>query len=171
MSFIESRDSVLAPMAAGMPGLAIGSDASLAMLAAEAAPGATAGASATPRAAPSEPRKPGAARVEVPAAAKPAATVDMQSVQRGVVFPAKDSTATVAHAGKPVSREALFEWVWPDTLPTDDVLTQAVTQLRKAFADDRERPRYIEAFLGSIAWNVVERRLMPAAGGAAGQRP
>ena len=34
-----------------------------------------------------------------------------------------------------------------------------------------ERPRYIEAFLGSIAWNVVERRLMPAAGGAAGQRP
>lgn len=102
MSFIESRDSVLAPMAASMPGLAIGSDASLAMLAAEAAPGATAGASATPRAAPSEPRKPGAARVEVPAAAKPAATVDMQSVQRGVVFPAKDSTATVAHAGKPV---------------------------------------------------------------------
>jgi DNA-binding winged helix-turn-helix (wHTH) protein/Tol biopolymer transport system component len=52
--------------------------------------------------------------------------------------------ALVAHAGKPVSREALFEWVWPDTLPTDDVLTQAVTQLRKAFADDRERPRYIE---------------------------
>ena len=34
-----------------------------------------------------------------------------------------------------------------------------------------ERPRYIEAFLGSVAWNVVERRLMPAAGGAAGQRP
>ncbi len=52
--------------------------------------------------------------------------------------------ALVAHAGKPVSREALFEWVWPDTLPTDDVLTQAVTQLRKAFGDDRERPRYIE---------------------------
>ena len=50
----------------------------------------------------------------------------------------------VTHAGKPVSRETLFEWVWPDTLPTDDVLTQAVTQLRKALGDDRDRPRYIE---------------------------
>ena len=50
----------------------------------------------------------------------------------------------IAHAGKPVSREALLEWVWPDTLPTDDVLTQAVTQLRKALGDDRDRPRYIE---------------------------
>ena len=43
-----------------------------------------------------------------------------------------------------VSREALFERVWPDTMPTDDVLTQAVAQLRKAFADDRDAPRYIE---------------------------
>src|SRR5690606_8754500 len=30
-----------------------------------------------------------------------------------------------------VTREALFERVWPHTMPTDDVLTQAVTQLRK----------------------------------------
>lgn len=50
----------------------------------------------------------------------------------------------VAHAGRPVSREALLEWVWPDTLPTDDVITQAITQLRKALGDDREHPRYIE---------------------------
>lgn len=50
----------------------------------------------------------------------------------------------VAHAGRPVGREALLEWVWPDTLPTDDVVTQAITQLRKALGDDRERPRYIE---------------------------
>lgn len=50
----------------------------------------------------------------------------------------------VAHAGRPVSREALLEWVWPDTLPTDDVVTQAITQLRKALGDDREHPRYIE---------------------------
>lgn len=50
----------------------------------------------------------------------------------------------VAHAGKVVSREALLEWVWADTLPTDDVLTQAITLLRKAFADDRDAPRYLE---------------------------
>lgn len=38
--------------------------------------------------------------------------------------------------GEVLTRAALFERVWPDTLPTDDVLTQAVTQLRKAFGAD-----------------------------------
>lgn len=67
----------------------------------------------------------------------------------------------VAHAGRPVSREALLEWVWPDTLPTDDVLTQAITQLRRALGDDRERPRYIETLakqgyrlIAPVAWIV-----------------
>jgi len=50
----------------------------------------------------------------------------------------------VAHRGRVLSREALIEWVWPDTLPTDDVLTQAIAQLRKAFCDDRDAPRYVE---------------------------
>ncbi|MBL8262464.1 MAG: PD40 domain-containing protein [Xanthomonadaceae bacterium] len=78
--------------------------------------------------------------------------------------------ALVAHAGKPVSREALFEWVWPDTLPTDDVLTQAVTQLRKAFGDDRERPRYIETIakqgyrlVAPVAWVLDEASEDPLA--------
>jgi DNA-binding winged helix-turn-helix (wHTH) protein/Tol biopolymer transport system component len=52
----------------------------------------------------------------------------------------------VAHANKLVSREALLEWVWPDTLPGDDVVTQAITQLRRALGDDREQSRYIETF-------------------------
>ncbi|WP_434934111.1 winged helix-turn-helix domain-containing protein [Luteimonas sp. SDU101] len=50
----------------------------------------------------------------------------------------------VERSGSVVTREALFEQVWPDTMPTDDVLTQAITQLRKAFGDDRDAPRYIE---------------------------
>jgi Tol biopolymer transport system component/DNA-binding winged helix-turn-helix (wHTH) protein len=50
----------------------------------------------------------------------------------------------VSHQGRVVSREALLEWVWPDTMPTDDVLTQAITQLRKAFGDDRDAPKYLE---------------------------
>ena len=65
----------------------------------------------------------------------------------------------VAHHGKVVSREALLEWVWSDTLPSDDVLTQAVTQLRKAFGDERESPRYLETIakggyrlLADVAW-------------------
>jgi len=52
--------------------------------------------------------------------------------------------ALAGQQGKVVSREALLEWVWPDTLPTDDVLTQAIGQLRKAFGDDRDSPRYLE---------------------------
>ena len=43
-----------------------------------------------------------------------------------------------------VSRDALLAEVWPDTLPTDDVITQAITQLRKAFGQERGDPRYIE---------------------------
>ena len=50
----------------------------------------------------------------------------------------------VSQQGKVVSREALIEWVWADTMPSDDVLTQAITQLRKAFCDDRDSPRYVE---------------------------
>ncbi|MGH8081439.1 MAG: winged helix-turn-helix domain-containing protein [Lysobacter sp.] len=50
----------------------------------------------------------------------------------------------VDHADRVVSRDALLAEVWPDTLPTDDVVTQAITQLRKAFDEDRGNPRYIE---------------------------
>lgn len=71
--------------------------------------------------------------------------------------------ALVANANKLVSREALLEWVWPDTLPTDDVVTQAITQLRKALGDDRDRPRYIETLakqgyrlVAPVEWLVDE---------------
>lgn len=37
-------------------------------------------------------------------------------------------------AGEVVTREQLLAEVWPDTMPTNDVVTQAVTQLRKALA-------------------------------------
>jgi Tol biopolymer transport system component/DNA-binding winged helix-turn-helix (wHTH) protein len=50
----------------------------------------------------------------------------------------------VAHQGKVVSRVAILEWVWAGTLPSDDVLTQAIAQLRKAFGDDRGTPHYLE---------------------------
>jgi Tol biopolymer transport system component/DNA-binding winged helix-turn-helix (wHTH) protein len=47
--------------------------------------------------------------------------------------------------GAVVTRDELFAEVWPDTLPTNDVLTQAITQLRKAFArDDDAGGVYIE---------------------------
>lgn len=55
----------------------------------------------------------------------------------------------VENAGRVVSRDALIARVWPDTLPTDDVLTQAVTQLRKAFGEQRGSTRYIETIAKS----------------------
>jgi Tol biopolymer transport system component/DNA-binding winged helix-turn-helix (wHTH) protein len=74
----------------------------------------------------------------------------------------------VENAGKVVSRDALLAEVWPDTLPTDDVITQAITQLRKAFGQERGDPRYIETIakngyrlLAPVEW------LSPTAGATA----
>ena len=87
--------------------------------------------------------------------------------------------ALVANANKLVSREALLEWVWPDTLPTDDVVTQAITQLRKALGDDRDRPRYIETLakqgyrlVAPVEWLVDEAQpsALPAPAAAPGSR-
>lgn len=50
----------------------------------------------------------------------------------------------IEQVGRVVSREALLAQVWPETLPSNDVVTQAITQLRKAFDDERGNPRYIE---------------------------
>ena len=55
--------------------------------------------------------------------------------------------ALAAEPGRVLSREELFARVWPDTMPGNDVLTQAITQLRKAFSGDGrdpERQAYIE---------------------------
>lgn len=78
----------------------------------------------------------------------------------------------VERGGSVVARETLFQQVWPDTMPTDDVLTQAITQLRKAFGDDRDAPRYIETIaktgyrlLAPTAWldeAVGDEAMQPA---------
>jgi len=76
--------------------------------------------------------------------------------------------ALVAHAGRVVSREALLEWVWPDTMPSDDVVTQAITQLRKALGDERDHPRYIETIakqgyrlVAPIEWLIEDAATAP----------
>ncbi|MGY0799677.1 winged helix-turn-helix domain-containing protein [Lysobacter sp. A286] len=79
----------------------------------------------------------------------------------------------VANAGKVVSRDALLAQVWPDTLPGDDVVTQAITLLRKAFNELRESPQYIETIaksgyrlLAEVEWldDSVETATAPAPG-------
>lgn len=61
--------------------------------------------------------------------------------------------------GAVVGRNELLAEVWRDTLPTDDVLTQAITQLRKAFGAGRvgteAGKRYIETIAkGGYRLNV-----------------
>ncbi|MEN5060180.1 winged helix-turn-helix domain-containing protein [Luteimonas sp. TWI1416] len=56
-------------------------------------------------------------------------------------------------SGAVFSRNDLLAEAWPDTMPTDDVLTQAITQLRKAFGHGDigadEGRRYIETIAKS----------------------
>ncbi len=49
-----------------------------------------------------------------------------------------------ANAGRTVSREQLFQAVWPDVVVSDDTLTQAIIKLRKALGDSARNPRYIQ---------------------------
>jgi DNA-binding winged helix-turn-helix (wHTH) protein len=48
------------------------------------------------------------------------------------------------HAGNVVANERLMQSVWGDTFVTDEVLTNAIWELRKAFGDDARRLRVIQ---------------------------
>lgn len=77
--------------------------------------------------------------------------------------------ALARQPGRVVSREALLDEVWPDTLPTNDVVTQAVTQLRKAFGEQRGDARYIETISKNgyrLLAPVTAEGAAPAAGSA-----
>lgn len=82
--------------------------------------------------------------------------------------------ALIEQGGRVVSRDALMAQVWAGTLPTDDVVTQAITQLRKAFDDERGNPRYIETIakfgyrlLAPVEWLDQPASTEPQAAGAA----
>lgn len=49
-----------------------------------------------------------------------------------------------AAAGEVVSRDRIFDEVWPDQAVTDDVLTHSIAELRKAFGDSARDSRVIE---------------------------
>jgi TolB-like protein len=49
-----------------------------------------------------------------------------------------------AHAGQVVAKERLIQTVWPDAFVTDDVLTRAISELRRVFGDDAKEPRFIQ---------------------------
>ena len=43
-----------------------------------------------------------------------------------------------------VSKEEIFQAVWAGTFVTDNALTRAIVQIRKAIGDDPRQPRYLE---------------------------
>ena len=49
-----------------------------------------------------------------------------------------------ARAGQMVSKDRLLHAAWADTAVTDDVLTRAISELRRLFDDDPKQPRVIE---------------------------
>lgn len=53
-------------------------------------------------------------------------------------------TMLLAHAGEPVTKDALFASVWAGTAVTDDALATCVAELRRLLGDDAKQPRYIE---------------------------
>ena len=48
-----------------------------------------------------------------------------------------------AHAQQPVTREALLDSVWSDTVVGEEVLSRAVSLLRSTLGDERTNPRFI----------------------------
>jgi TolB-like protein/Tfp pilus assembly protein PilF len=48
------------------------------------------------------------------------------------------------HPGETLSKEQLFQAVWPNSIVTEDVLKRCIAELRRAFADDARNPHIIE---------------------------
>ncbi|WP_089945648.1 AAA family ATPase [Candidatus Entotheonella palauensis] len=54
----------------------------------------------------------------------------------------------VDHAGQLITRDDLFEAIWPETYVSDDALTVCVRELRRVLGDTVRSPRYIETVRG-----------------------
>src|ERR1043165_5167136 len=50
----------------------------------------------------------------------------------------------IAQRGRVIDKQELFEQVWKETFVTDNALTKAVKEIRRAIGDDADAPRYIE---------------------------
>src|SRR5215468_6730488 len=50
----------------------------------------------------------------------------------------------VAHAGHLVTKDALFQAVWPEAAVSDGVLSNCIGELRKALGETAQAPRFIQ---------------------------
>lgn len=56
--------------------------------------------------------------------------------------------ALIAQRGTLLTKDALFESAWPQTIVSDSSLTSAIKELRRALGDEAQSPRFIEAVYG-----------------------
>ncbi len=50
----------------------------------------------------------------------------------------------VTRPGQVVTKDEIFQTVWPDVVVGDDALTSCIQEVRHALRDDARQPRYIE---------------------------
>jgi Tol biopolymer transport system component/DNA-binding winged helix-turn-helix (wHTH) protein len=67
----------------------------------------------------------------------------------------------LAHAGDTVTRESLIQQVWPDSYPTDDVVTKAIRELRQALGDDARGGQFVET-IPRVGYRLTGPFLLPA---------
>lgn len=67
--------------------------------------------------------------------------------------------------GEVVSKHQIFKRVWPDTFVSDEVLTRSVSELRRAFQDDPQEPKYIQT-IPKGGYRLVATVRRESAGGA-----
>lgn len=63
------------------------------------------------------------------------------------------------NGGQPVTKDEIISEIWDGLAVTDDVLSQAVSKLRRALGDDRKTPKYIET-----VWKSGYRCIAPVSG-------
>jgi DNA-binding winged helix-turn-helix (wHTH) protein len=65
------------------------------------------------------------------------------------------------HPGDVLPKERIIRAVWPDTFVTDEVLTNAISELRKAFRDDAKNPGVIQT-LPRRGYRLIAEVALPA---------
>jgi adenylate cyclase len=72
------------------------------------------------------------------------------------------------HPGATLSKEQLFQAVWPNIVVTEDVLIRCIAELRRAFNDDARKPRIIET-ISKRGYRLVAPVKTPATAAAAAE--
>src|SRR5215467_4125694 len=70
----------------------------------------------------------------------------------------------IQNRGRVVEKQELFEQIWKETFVSDNALTRAINQIRRATGDDAAAPRYIET-IPKRGYRFAPE-LKPAAGGS-----